>query len=198
MKQKLKLFSVVLIVLETICLFIPLCFKSIYHNYGTISIENVNIFNVSTTLGTILSIIVIILLLFSFVAYLLSLLQKKIKYTNLYFYSSIVSFLALVGFAVYADRFASIHYTYGFHFQSWSINWLFYVIIVLHIVTIIFSVFIRFRKFEDIILKESNQEEKSNNSVSSADELKKFKELLDMGAITQEEFDAKKKQLLGL
>ena len=35
-------------------------------------------------------------------------------------------------------------------------------------------------------------------SVSSADELKKFKELLDMGIITQEEFDAKKKQLLGL
>mgnify|MGYP003461922292 FL=1 len=34
--------------------------------------------------------------------------------------------------------------------------------------------------------------------ISAADELKKFKELLDMGAITQEEFDAKKKQLLGL
>ena len=30
------------------------------------------------------------------------------------------------------------------------------------------------------------------------DEIKKFKELLDMGAITQEEFDAKKKELLGL
>lgn len=41
----------------------------------------------------------------------------------------------------------------------------------------------------------------NNNTVSSAsvaDELKKFKELLDLGAITQEEFDAKKKQLLGL
>ena len=34
--------------------------------------------------------------------------------------------------------------------------------------------------------------------VSAADEIKKFKELLDIGAITQEEFDAKKKQLLGL
>ncbi len=34
--------------------------------------------------------------------------------------------------------------------------------------------------------------------VSAADELKKFKELLDSGIITQEEFDAKKKQLLGL
>ena len=35
-------------------------------------------------------------------------------------------------------------------------------------------------------------------AISAADELKKFKELLDMGIITQEEFDAKKKQLLGL
>ena len=34
--------------------------------------------------------------------------------------------------------------------------------------------------------------------ISAADELKKFKELLDMGIISQEEFDAKKKQLLGL
>ena len=33
---------------------------------------------------------------------------------------------------------------------------------------------------------------------SNADELKKFKELLDSGIITQEEFEAKKKQLLGL
>lgn len=34
--------------------------------------------------------------------------------------------------------------------------------------------------------------------LSSADEIKKYKELLDSGIITQEEFDAKKKQLLGL
>ncbi len=33
---------------------------------------------------------------------------------------------------------------------------------------------------------------------SAADELKKFKELMDAGVISQEEFDAKKKQLLGL
>ena len=34
--------------------------------------------------------------------------------------------------------------------------------------------------------------------VSAMDELKKLKELLDLGIVTQEEFDAKKKQLLGL
>ncbi len=33
---------------------------------------------------------------------------------------------------------------------------------------------------------------------SPADELKKFKELLDSGIITQEEFNAKKKKILGL
>lgn len=35
-------------------------------------------------------------------------------------------------------------------------------------------------------------------ATGAAEEIKKFKELLDVGAITQEEFDAKKKQLLGL
>ena len=44
---------------------------------------------------------------------------------------------------------------------------------------------------------------KATNTVSqeqpqTTDELKKYKELLDSGIITQEEFDAKKKQLLGL
>ena len=43
-----------------------------------------------------------------------------------------------------------------------------------------------------------DDEETGNAAVSAADEIKKFKELLDMGVITQEEFDAKKKQLLGL
>ena len=36
------------------------------------------------------------------------------------------------------------------------------------------------------------------NTTSNADELEKFKELLDKDIITKEEFDAKKKQLLGL
>lgn len=38
----------------------------------------------------------------------------------------------------------------------------------------------------------------ASQSSDSADQLKKYKELLDAGVITQEEFDAKKKQLLDL
>ena len=54
------------------------------------------------------------------------------------------------------------------------------------------------------LLMERQQKETKNTVVenhipqSSADELKKYKELLDSGIITQEEFDTKKKQLLGL
>lgn len=36
------------------------------------------------------------------------------------------------------------------------------------------------------------------SSVSAADEIRKFKELMDAGIITEEEFELKKKQLLGL
>ena len=39
---------------------------------------------------------------------------------------------------------------------------------------------------------------KNSDNYGNADELQKFKNLLDQGVITQEEFDAKKKQLLGL
>ena len=43
-----------------------------------------------------------------------------------------------------------------------------------------------------------SKQAQGTTAISPAEELKKFKELLDMGVITQAEFDAKKKQLLGL
>ena len=46
--------------------------------------------------------------------------------------------------------------------------------------------------------EKDNIKSDQNSNMSTADELKKFKELFDQGVITQEEFDAKKKQILGL
>ena len=51
---------------------------------------------------------------------------------------------------------------------------------------------------ERIAFYKSQKNTPSIHPLSSAEEIKKFKELLDSGIITQEEFDAKKKQLLGL
>jgi len=46
--------------------------------------------------------------------------------------------------------------------------------------------------------KNSTAANQNGTNISDADELLKFKGLLDSGIITQEEFDAKKKQILGL
>lgn len=72
-------------------------------------------------------------------------------------------------------------------------------------ITVTNSKNIEAQKVVDHINKKLKELKKSQNTttnvvqqISVADELKKFKELLDMGIITQEEFEAKKKQLLGL
>ena len=51
--------------------------------------------------------------------------------------------------------------------------------------------------FLTVIIKQNNSDPDANKQIlSSADELLKYKQLLDMGAITQEEFDNKKAELL--
>ncbi len=60
------------------------------------------------------------------------------------------------------------------------------------------------KKDNDIAIKikekveELQQRSSSNTSVSGADEIKKYKELLDEGVITEEEFNKKKKEILGI
>ena len=61
-----------------------------------------------------------------------------------------------------------------------------------------------FLDIKDAMDKYKEQESQASTTVvapsaqSAADEIKKFKDLLDMGIISQEEFDLKKKELLGL
>lgn len=72
------------------------------------------------------------------------------------------------------------------------------------IIVVIFVAFYFFIPFLDKILKQSIEENESKNAepIQSAKELaetlKQYKELLDSGIISQEEFDAKKKELLNL
>ena len=54
----------------------------------------------------------------------------------------------------------------------------------------------------DIIIKKeeelNNVETQSQDNNDAVTQIKKFKELLDIGAITEEEFNTKKKELLNL
>jgi TM2 domain-containing membrane protein YozV len=53
-------------------------------------------------------------------------------------------------------------------------------------------------KYDEDLVITSSPSQQINTSQSVADELKKYKELLDQGVITEEEFNAKKEQLLKL
>ena len=62
-------------------------------------------------------------------------------------------------------------------------------------------VVVAFAKRASFIAESKETQQKVVNNIqetTNADELKKYKDLLDSGAISQEEFDAKKKELLGL
>lgn len=57
------------------------------------------------------------------------------------------------------------------------------------------------KSIEQYNLQQNNKQLQTNTpeaSISVPEQIKQYKELLDCGAITQEEYDAKKKQLLGL
>lgn len=53
-------------------------------------------------------------------------------------------------------------------------------------------------KMQEHILSYNDRPSQQPAATSAADEIVKFKGLLDQGIITQEEFDSKKKQLLGI
>lgn len=54
------------------------------------------------------------------------------------------------------------------------------------------------KELVELIESYRHSEKTPSSTTSPADELKKYKELLDEGILTQEEFDAKKKQLLNI
>ena len=59
---------------------------------------------------------------------------------------------------------------------------------------------IQYEKLHDFVMDKFNESKESSVNTpmfSNADELKKFKDLLDLGVITQEEFDLQKKKILG-
>lgn len=95
----------------------------------------------------------------------------------------------LVAYTYYTCAIAQLVFNDSSRYE-WTIGWLYYIIIALHILTVILSLVVKYKKFED-------REAKANNS-NTPEEIKKYKELLDSGVISQDEFDAKKKQLLGL
>lgn len=191
MKFKLQLSSLFLTVIEIACLCTPLCFNgefwkeeswgihTLFHTYG------IGIFEIDSLMGVILAISMFVFLAISSICTFLSIVKKN-NLSKLILLSNILSFIMLIIYTILA---INLRVEVSGGFREFSIGWMYYVIVTIYIVTIVISYIIKLEKFEVTTKKET---------VSNIDELKRFKELFDMGVITQEEFETKKKQLLNL
>lgn len=82
---------------------------------------------------------------------------------------------------------------YEYVSDTYYILWIFAIALAVFLVLSILSTEDGPRQLQTVKIIQT-----ANGKKSSADEIMKFKELLDSGVITQEEFDAKKKEILGV
>lgn len=98
---------------------------------------------------------------------------------------------ALIAFVILTVKTLLLSFNNDRYYQEYTLNWGFYIVATLLLAAAVLSFLVAIGKINGV-------DEPSKDSLGSADELEKYKKLLDNGVITQEEFDAKKKQLLKL
>ena len=112
----------------------------------------------------------------------------------------IISIIEIVFFAICSLLIETNDWSHSDYEFRYSLQILFFVMLFVLAALIVISIFGYIKASKNGIIEETPKIYKAEivKETSQADELKKYKDLLDSGIITQEEFDAKKKQLLGL
>lgn len=136
-------------------------------------------------------------------AFILHFIRKKSAILNLLTFSPIVSCI-LLAITTYLrvkrytvdDELERELYSYG----EYTLGWGLYISFAILIIVSIFSFLVVLDKGGDTIIKYVNEKHESADLSRSSimDELTAYKDLFDKGVITKDEFEAKKKQLLGL
>lgn len=197
MKKKLSLTISILNIISTICYFVPFCLNRdfweydnsyVYHGIATFkSHEAINIFDVGGIFGKPFAIFLLCSTIFCVVVYFFKALENTSKICNHSWGISIIHSMILFAFLAYSCEYAAIvevsaKFTY-------SINWMFYIIILLFVVSLLLSTYIKFGKSNNFLKKETEKDD-------DVEVLLEYKKLLDLGIITQQDFDEKKKDIL--
>ncbi len=198
MKNNYKIIAVILLVAAFVCLFIPGVLKEetweysanslFYHGISTLrSRVPCSFLDINSTSGTIFAWVVIVDLIATAGILLLSVL-KQIEHKVIYYLpcASLLLFMAFIfsGLALCARETSSYLYI-------WVASWLSYIVLFFLISAAVLT----------LVAKKSTATVKEKQHLSdrkSLDVLTEYKKLFDDGIITQEEFEAKKKQFLGL
>ena len=211
MKKKLTIVMIILTIIEAVCMFVPGVFKEVHWvaekgpagGLYLVGSEGVNAFHHLSTLGEILCILTVVTIAVSIVSLILSFFEKKNFLTKFSAWLPFANFALFIVLSIYfcnfeeycfygtATDFLGYKYEYLQSRYELDVNWLFYIMIVLFVVVMFLSLVVKYAKFNDAPTKKVPV-----GQTSKADEIKKYKDLLDSGIITQEEFEAKKSELL--
>lgn len=194
MKKKLLLISFILQIITCALLFMPCVYLYTFNKWtgwGSWKVGKswgVNFFEDQP----FLAIITLFLLIISIVSYILIYCDKKLKYEK---YIKLVPIATLVMFIITTIVSISSNAYNGDQYSAYTsldLYWMFYIIIIILIAVSGISVILYLNKLPKQISPDNI------NINNAADELKKYKELLDDGAISQEEYEKKKKEILNL
>lgn len=203
MDKKSNLTISILCIIEIICCFTPFCLDKEYWEYkqalvyhGISSLErrsNINIFGVDATLGKPFAVLFICMAIAVAVIYFIKMLDYTLKITNYAWIFAFTHTAIMAIFLVYSCSIAEVdRVSYRYEY---SINWMSYIIITINIITLVLAILLKMGKVDKALIKKPEIAKQQKESV---DELFAYKELLDSGVISQEEFELKKKQILGL
>lgn len=201
--KKLKVLAVLLMIINIFTCFIPAYFYEEiweYKRYGSYSATQTakfgaTMFDINTGaiahsgIGYALACVTVVCWILYICVLLYSIIRNKNSKTLLAASGiCFIPFFALIGFMKNAEY----YWHSGGGYTAYSVNWLFYISLALQISAAVL-----------VLIAITSKEEKLKFAIrtreaSEIDELKEYKDLLDSGVISQEEFDAKKKQLLGL
>lgn len=202
MKKKATLIALIFQCVTIVSLFLPWIFNEEYWKLetgtiGTFRLHHVtpmNFFGGSAQGGGILCYLTALVMALAVVALVLLMSGKTGKFTQIGAYAPAASFLLLLAATIYrcATRVDNGFIEISGHWYI-KMGWLLYIVIALQLAAAVLSFLLARNKFKD------DEPKRTDAAVGSgAAELKQFKDLLDTGAITQEEYEAKKKELLGL
>lgn len=204
MAKKINISIVILSIIETVCYFTPLCLSqeywkyeksTVYHGVAALKSRSyVNFFKIGSELGQYLAILLFCTAIIAIVAHLLKIMNCYSGISKKAWVASVAHTVAMILFLIYSCGFAEVE-RISYHY-SYSISWMSYVVIATNIISCILAIVLRFGK-TNLYSHEQNRGRKEKQT-DSLDELLTYKELLDIGVLTAEEFEEKKKQLLDL
>lgn len=200
MKKNYKIFAMLLLIVNIITCFIPGYFYERAWEYEwpgskQIAKYGCTMFDVSTSsfshsgTGYTLACFTVICWIACIAVILYSIIRNKDH--KLIGFAPCFCFVPFFVLIIYMNS-ATYNWSNGSGYTVYSVNWLFYVSLALQISAAALMEIAMTDKELPFTFPKPTQK------ISEADELRKYKELLDSGVISQEEFDAKKKQILGL